>query len=157
MLVKKMRLGRGWSQGQLAEFSGLSLRTIQRIEKGNKATAESLKALASVFETDISGLEANSSNNQIDETKMTTEELTELEHIRNIKNFVRDVMIFIVTAPLIIILSWVNDLGNWSVAVAAIWGAWLAYDAFDVFDAKDFFGSGWEKRQLEKRLGRKLD
>lgn len=35
---------------------GLSTRTIQRIESGNKASIESLNALASVFEVDISEL-----------------------------------------------------------------------------------------------------
>ncbi len=38
-------------------MSGLSLRTIQRIESGNKASLESLKSLAAVFEIDISTLE----------------------------------------------------------------------------------------------------
>jgi transcriptional regulator with XRE-family HTH domain len=38
-------------------MSGLSTRTIQRIESGNKASLESLKALASVFEIDISKLQ----------------------------------------------------------------------------------------------------
>ena len=34
MLVQKLRLQRGWSQEQLAVVSGLSVRTIQRIERG---------------------------------------------------------------------------------------------------------------------------
>ena len=51
--IKKMRLERHWSQEQLAEMSGLSIRTIQRIENGENAGLESLKSLASVFETNI--------------------------------------------------------------------------------------------------------
>ena len=35
MLIQKLRLQRGWSQEQLAELSGLSVRTIQRIERAN--------------------------------------------------------------------------------------------------------------------------
>ena len=54
--VKNLRLERAWSQEQLAEFSGLSLRTIQRIEKRGKASMESKKALASVFEIDLAAL-----------------------------------------------------------------------------------------------------
>ncbi len=54
MIVHKLRLQRGWSQEQLAEFSGLSVRTIQRIEKGQKASLESLKSLAAVFELQVS-------------------------------------------------------------------------------------------------------
>jgi len=56
MIVKKLREQRNWSQEQLAIFSGLSVRTIQRIESGNKASLESLKSLASVFETKIETL-----------------------------------------------------------------------------------------------------
>lgn len=57
MIVRRLREKRSWSQEQLATMSGLSTRTIQRIESGNKASLESLKALASVFEIDISKLQ----------------------------------------------------------------------------------------------------
>ena len=57
MIVKRLRQKNHWSQGQLSILSGLSLRTIQRIESGNKASLESLKSLAAVFEVDISTLE----------------------------------------------------------------------------------------------------
>ena len=50
MIVRRLREKRNWSQEELATMSGLSTRTIQRIESGNKASLESLKALASVFE-----------------------------------------------------------------------------------------------------------
>ncbi len=56
MIIKKLRLQNHWSQEQLAQFSGLSSRTIQRIESGNQASIESLKSLAAVFEIDISKL-----------------------------------------------------------------------------------------------------
>ncbi|MEO9150428.1 MAG: helix-turn-helix domain-containing protein [Burkholderiaceae bacterium] len=56
LVVQKLRLQRGWSQQQLAELSGLSARTVQRIERGQNATAESLKILAAVFEVDFQEL-----------------------------------------------------------------------------------------------------
>ncbi|WP_286267104.1 helix-turn-helix domain-containing protein [Thalassotalea atypica] len=56
MIVKKLRARNNWSQEQLAQITGLSLRTIQRVEAGNKASIETLKSLASVFEVDISKL-----------------------------------------------------------------------------------------------------
>ncbi|WP_309247253.1 helix-turn-helix transcriptional regulator [Shewanella sp. VB17] len=34
MIVRKLRLQRGWSQEHLSQLSGLSVRTIQRIERG---------------------------------------------------------------------------------------------------------------------------
>jgi len=56
MIVKKLRAERNWSQEQVAMFSGLSIRTIQRVESGQSASIETLKSLASVFEVDISKL-----------------------------------------------------------------------------------------------------
>ena len=56
MKIKQRRLEKGWSQEELARHSGLSTRTIQRIEGGQKAGLESLKCLAAVFETSISTL-----------------------------------------------------------------------------------------------------
>lgn len=56
MIVKKLRVERNWSQEQVALFSGLSVRTIQRVESGQSASLETLKSLASVFEVDISKL-----------------------------------------------------------------------------------------------------
>lgn len=50
------RQQRAWSQSQLAEACGLSLRTVQRIEKTGKASLESTKALASVFSLQVAAL-----------------------------------------------------------------------------------------------------
>lgn len=57
MIVQKLRLQRGWSQDQLAQFSGLSTRTIQRIERGQAANLELPKSLAAVFEINITQLQ----------------------------------------------------------------------------------------------------
>ena len=57
MLVQKLRLKKGWSQQQLADASGLSVRTIQRIEAGQAASTETLKSIAAVFEVDFSILD----------------------------------------------------------------------------------------------------
>lgn len=44
--LRSERLRRGWSQDQLAAISGVSVRTIQRLERGRAATPTSLAALA---------------------------------------------------------------------------------------------------------------
>ena len=74
MVIRDLRLERGWSQEQLAEISGVSTRTIQRIERGGKASLESLKCLAAVFETPIPELQKeivmpNSENALTDEDR----------------------------------------------------------------------------------------
>jgi transcriptional regulator with XRE-family HTH domain len=58
MQVRDMRLGRGWSQEQLAEASGLSVRTIQRIENGRAPGLASAAALARVFDVEVDQLGA---------------------------------------------------------------------------------------------------
>ena len=65
-MIKKIRISKGWSQEQLAQFSGLSVRTIQRIERGHNAGLESLKSIAAVFDMDISELQSeNCSGNEL--------------------------------------------------------------------------------------------
>ena len=56
MILKELRLSRHISQEQLAQMSGLNVRTIQRIESGKKASFESLKCLASALDVDIKTL-----------------------------------------------------------------------------------------------------
>lgn len=57
MILKKLREQRGWSQEHLARCSGLSARTIQRIESGHKASLESFMSLASALEVDLKTLQ----------------------------------------------------------------------------------------------------
>lgn len=56
MILKQIRISRNLSQEQLAQMSGLNVRTIQRIESGQNASLESLKCLAAVLEVDLSTL-----------------------------------------------------------------------------------------------------
>ncbi|MGB0833331.1 MAG: helix-turn-helix domain-containing protein [Psychrobium sp.] len=56
MIVKKLRDKKQWSQEELAQACGLNVRTIQRVESGQKASLETLKSLAAVFEVDIATL-----------------------------------------------------------------------------------------------------
>jgi transcriptional regulator with XRE-family HTH domain len=57
MILKALRLSRNLSQEQLAQMSGLNVRTIQRIESGHKASVESLKCIAAALDVDIPTLE----------------------------------------------------------------------------------------------------
>tara|TARA_B110001469_G_scaffold100410_1_gene97720 strand:+ start:116 stop:502 length:387 start_codon:yes stop_codon:yes gene_type:complete len=73
-----MRLERHWSQEQLAEMSGVNIRTIQRIENGENAGLELLKSLASVFETNITDSDKKEEIEQIRKKE---------EHVQNVKGF----------------------------------------------------------------------
>lgn len=54
--IRRWREGRCWSQEHLAGVAGIGLRTIQRIENGDKASRESLMALAAAFDIDAMAL-----------------------------------------------------------------------------------------------------
>ena len=58
--VKQLRLQRAWSQEQLAELAGVSVRTIQRIENGDRPGLETLSALAAVFEVNVAEISGDS-------------------------------------------------------------------------------------------------
>ncbi|MCF6437221.1 helix-turn-helix domain-containing protein [Pseudoalteromonas sp. MMG022] len=56
MILKQLRISRRLSQEQLAEMSGLSVRTIQRIESGANASIESQKCIAAALDVSIDTL-----------------------------------------------------------------------------------------------------
>lgn len=52
-IVRQLREKRLWSQEELAHASGLSLRTIQRIESGSTASKETIKAIVAALEVTV--------------------------------------------------------------------------------------------------------
>ncbi|OKY26461.1 MULTISPECIES: helix-turn-helix domain-containing protein [Thalassotalea] len=48
--IKQLRTDKSWTQQHLADACGVSLRTIQRVERYGNSSKETLMALASVFE-----------------------------------------------------------------------------------------------------------
>lgn len=57
MSFKTWRERKRLSQEKVAEMSGLSLRTIQRLDAGHRVSYASLRALAGTFEMDVDLLE----------------------------------------------------------------------------------------------------
>ena len=54
--LKALRESRAWSQTHLADASGISLRTIQRIEKSGVASPESVKSLCATLGIQVGDL-----------------------------------------------------------------------------------------------------
>lgn len=54
--VKQYREQKCWSQLQLSEMAGISLRTLQRVEAQSVASQETIKSLAAVMEMDCEAL-----------------------------------------------------------------------------------------------------
>lgn len=157
MLIQKLRLQRGWSQQQLADLSGLSARTIQRIEGGQVASAESLKSLAAVFEIDFASLQPESDMNTSPDQGIHSDEALAFQHVRKLKGFYKHLMTYLIVISGLTILNIVrNPTTLWVIWPALGWGIGLLSQALSVFDVFPFFNAAWEKRQVERRLGRKL-
>jgi len=66
------RKNRAWTQAHLAEVCGLSLRTIQRVEKSGSASHDTIQALAAIFEISVEDLiykESEIKQNSIENVK----------------------------------------------------------------------------------------
>lgn len=159
MIIRKLRLQRSWSQEQLAEFSGLSVRTIQRIERGQKPGLESLKSLAAVFEVQITELqdEAETMNSQTSDTTLRQDEQDAIKYVKDIKGFYSHLTTYALIITALFILNLIVTPGYmWVFWTAAGWGIGIVAHALSVFEVFNLFGPNWEKSQIEKRLGRKL-
>ncbi|WP_085315330.1 2TM domain-containing protein [Derxia lacustris] len=157
MQVQKLRLQHGWSQQQLAELSGLSVRTIQRIERGQPASMETLKSLASVFEIDFSQFTSEPVMEAIPNTANSNEETLAFQHVYKLKRFYLHVGQYAVVMLFLLAINLLTRPHNlWVVWPALGWGIGLALHAISTFELLPFFGAEWERRQVEKRLGRPL-
>ena len=157
MLIQKLRLQRGWSQEQLAHLSGLSVRTIQRIENGHTASIESLKSLASVFEVNFSELREQDMEAEQTSPVLPEDEALALAHIRDVKQFyLRSMQYGVAVAILAAINLATSTRYLWFLWVALFWGLLLIFRGLRVFDKIPFLNARWEKRQVERALGRQL-
>ena len=155
MVIRKLRLKRGWSQEQLADLSGLSIRTIQRIERGQKPGLESLKCLAAVFETSVSELQQE--QEMTNEVRITDEEQIVIDQVRAIKGFYSHLMTYVLVIGLLFAINLLTDSSYiWAWWPAMGWGIGIINHGLNAFEVFNLFGAKWERRQIEKRLGRKL-
>ncbi len=161
MNIQKLRLQRGWSQQQLAELSGLSSRTIQRIENGQPASAESLKSLASVFEIDFTTLtsepDMSATATATASTQAQQEEQLALAKVRKIRGFYIHLTQYVVVIAVLAVINLVTHPSRlWFFWPAMGWGIGVLAHAAATFEFIPFFGAEWERKQVEKQLGRPL-
>lgn len=156
MLVQKLRLQRGWSQEQLADVAGLSVRTIQRIERGQTASLETQKALACVFEIEIPQLQEPQMPNPATNAA-ETEEMLAFAHVRRVRKFYISVVHSVVIVIALFIVNLVTNPDY-------LWAFWPAFGiglalltrGLTVFNRLPFLNADWEKREAEKFLGHRL-
>ncbi len=153
MLIRKLRIDRGWSQETLAEVSGLSVRTIQRLERGDKASLETLTALAAVFEVDVPTLSTEAPMYQ--QNELSKEERRAVRYVRDLKAFYSHAATYAVVIFGLFIINLFTGISTpWFIWPMLGWGVGVAAHGLSVFEVVSLFSPDWEKREIEKRLER---
>ena len=157
MLIQKLRLKQGWSQQQLAEASGLSVRTIQRIEAGQPASIETLKSLAAVFEVEFSTLNPEKDMATTENMLSEKQEEEAFNYVRSLRRFYLHCFRYVIVNLVLLAVNLAMTPHRlWALWVIGGWGIGLLLHAFRVFRPDWMLGPQWEKQQVEKRLGRPL-
>lgn len=157
MSVQKLRLKLGWSQQQLAEASGLSVRTIQRIEASYPASTESLKSLAAVFGVDFATLNPEQIMNTATTTPSAQQEADAFKQVRKLRGFYLHLLRYVIIMPGLLAINLLfTPEKRWVIWVACGWGIGVLMHASRVFRPDWLFGPQWERQQVEKRLGHPL-
>lgn len=152
MIVRKLRLKRGWSQSQLAEMAGVTTRTIQRIEQGQRPSLETCKALAAVFEVDLSQLQPEEETVDSD-TELKLDEQHALLYAKRMKEFYEFLATYVVMALIFLVVFHGEPVVYF---IFAGLGVGLVVQGLIAFEVVSFMSPGWERRMAERKLGRKL-
>ena len=158
MIVRKLRLQRGWSQDQLAELADVSVRTIQRVERGHTPSLETANALAAVFEVDITTFISeetamNTSNETHEKVELQQDEEAAMNYVKGIKEFYAGLLTYVVLAVVFLIVGFTEPVVYW---VFLGVGIGLIIQGLMAFELIRLPFQHWERRLIEKRLGRKL-
>ncbi|MEI8633296.1 helix-turn-helix domain-containing protein [Vibrio sp. PP-XX7] len=165
MVIKALRLQRGWSQEQLAELTGLSVRTIQRVEKGQSPSLESLRAFAAVFDMSVEDIQVKIGIRNTPDQKMLENEEQDAQidqvtgKVRRKRLFLKRGVNYLFTVA---ILFFINLLINLFTGADNLWAIWSAFGlgvAFVIRTIQDstyfLFNSRWEQKEIKKQLSRK--
>lgn len=161
MFVKSLRQKHNWSQQQLAQLSGLNIRTIQRVEKGESVGLETLKSLAAVFEVDVSVLKSKNSNeSEPDIEQVNKDVLVDLERREQLaktemkaKKEFYFLTLFLIGIYIFFFLPNYNQGENLGalISTAICFAMIIGVHAITVFQP---FGEKWEKKKIKQTMER---
>ncbi|ELY4322304.1 helix-turn-helix domain-containing protein [Cronobacter turicensis] len=147
--IRALRLARAWSQEQLAELSAVSVRTIQRIEKGEPPSLETLSALAAVFETRVEELTGAplQAAGPLDDAVLTARRRLDAEG-----RFYRSLITALVVCfGLFLLNRFTAPESHWSLWVVLIWGGLLTVKGLRLFLLRGWIEQ-WQQQRLQKLL-----
>ena len=148
--VKQLRLQRAWSQEQLAELAGVSVRTIQRIENGDRPGLETLSALAAVFEINVAELSDDAPVGH--EASLDFRIAEAKSRLHQESRFFRSLSVAVTVCVLLLVINHFTQPDvYWSVWVTIVWGALLLLRGLRLF-----VFAGWIRHWRQSRLQRLL-
>ncbi len=144
MNIRELRKQKYWSQDQLAQMSGLSIRTIQRIERDQKAGLESLKALSAVFDIEISELQREVVDAAGIITAEQNDQVRKEAYAEGVKGVYKlaGLAIFSLISTFVFV---VDDTTGWGFIglMAVSWAVIIGVYALNTFD---LFGDEWKSK-----------
>lgn len=140
--LKTLRLKHRWSQEEVAELSGLNVRTIQRIEKGETASLDSIKALNILFEVDFVN---DNSAEIIDKAK------EEEAYIQNLKGFYKLIAAGVLSLFLPLYQAVMGN--SWKTFFWVLF-SWMVILIVYYINRFQFFDDNWRERVLKKKFGK---
>lgn len=154
MIIRKLRQERGWSQEQLSELSGLSVRTIQRIERGHHPSMETLKALAAAFDTDVARLTTRALDAAPASLRSARDDRA-IAYVQRVKKFYTQLLTYLVVIGFLTVINLVQTPHHlWVLWPATGWGLAIVLQGLNMYGRLNFFGAAWEKRQIVKHMER---
>ena len=144
MNIRELRKQKFWSQDQLAQMSGLSIRTIQRIERDQKAGLESLKALSAVFDIEISELQREAVDAAGIVTAEQNDQVRKEAYVEGVKGVYKlaGLAIFSLISTFVFV---VDDTTEWGFIglMAVSWAVIIGVYTMNTFD---LFGDEWKSK-----------
>jgi transcriptional regulator with XRE-family HTH domain len=144
MNIRELRKQKYWSQDQLAQMSGLSIRTIQRIERDQKAGLESLKALSAVFDIEISELQREAVDAVGIIAAEQDDQMRKEAYTEDVKGIYKlaGLAIFSLISTFVFV---VDDTTEWGIIglMAVSWAVIIGVYAINTFD---LFGDEWKSK-----------
>ena len=155
MNIRELRKQKYWSQDQLAQMSGLSIRTIQRIERDQKAGLESLKALSAVFDIEISELQREAVDAVGIISAEQTDEAKKEAYAEDVKGLYKltALAIFSLVSTFIFV---VDDTTGWGfIGLMAV--SWVVIVGVYSINTFDLFGDEWKGKLWARKYDDSID
>jgi len=123
-ILRQLREERSWTQEHLADAAGVSLRTVQRIEREGNASADSRLALAAAFGVNVSILVGKADEPSAATTPATPERALEAPPRSWAReSFLRHLVVYLVVCSILVYLDFSSGNGvHWSKWPILGWG-----------------------------------